>query len=215
MADIRSGVTLRPSLTKQIMKHGVLQIHMKFRKLFFFIKTDLQHFWMNCFLCKQHRCGEESLKRLLTCFPTPTCFPSDDVWKGDSPDLIFLHLASLVLHISYSFPLSLSSPVSSFLCLFLSLRHFRHYIPLSAFVSPLSLLCGRVTLSSDLQGITPHFVPVHLHALMSLEQHAQPTNLQTCLAGILHDGLLLLLGALVFWRRERAKAGRGLALSWA
>lgn len=101
--------------------------------------------------------------------------------------LFFLHLASLVLHFSplitsscVSFPLPFLSPPRFPLSFFVPL-------PLSAFVSRLSLslfafLRGRITLLSDLQGIAPHFVPLHLHALMSLEQHAQPTNLQTCLA---------------------------------
>lgn len=109
--------------------------------------------------------------------------------------MLFLRLASPDLNLPRSFPLSSYSPVSCFLLLFshsVILHSLSSSPPLPASVSPLSFgfLRGRVTLLSDLQGITPRFVPLHLHALMSLEQHTQPTNLQTCPAGILHDVLM-------------------------
>lgn len=74
------------------------------------------------------------------------------------------YLYSVVLHISHCFPLLICSPVSCFL---FSSTHFllSFIIPTSihiCFSSLFAFLCGRVTLLSDLQGITPRFVPLHL-----------------------------------------------------
>lgn len=128
-----------------------------------------------------------------------------------TPVISFVHN-----HVMWAF-FSLSpscSPVSCFFCLFCHLAALSFLclsLPPSAFVSPLWFLFVGESSSCQIKASPPCFVLLHLHALMSLEQHTQPTNLQTCRLASYMIGwcaVLLLLGAPVFWRRGRGSQSR-------
>lgn len=116
------------------------------------------------------------------------------------------------------FPFFSCSPVSCFLCRFLSLCHFllSLSLPLYAFVSPFSVgESHTVRLLLDLQGITRTlFSCISMRWWALNNRHSQQTF--KCASYMMGwcAALLLLLGVHVFWARERPKAERGLALSW-
>lgn len=110
--------------------------------------------------------------------------------KGRLPLLIFPHEASLVLHFLHSSPLS----SSCFLCLFFHSVILSFLSPSAFVLSPLFgfFFVGESRSCQIFKASPRALFLVHLRVLMSLEQHTQPTNLQRCPAGILHDGLMCL-----------------------
>lgn len=150
---------------------------------------------MNCILFKLYNWCEELLKGMSTFLLTQvTCMRSDER-SNDLLDLLtwLVHSAFFVLHFFHPFPLSydflcLVSTAFSITVIFLFLSSS---LLLSAFFPPLlAFSVGESYCCQIFKAAPCALFPLHLHALMSLEQHTEPTNLQTCLAGILHDGLM-------------------------